>query len=130
MTEFSASDWWCILSKKDDCHNNIRASYFSRLLVGLHSYPASSVGIEIWFSTVGFIWSKTRNRLGAEKSQKLATLYRALQPLPVRRLVLGRDQGADDVAGAVGGDEGDDFNDDEEFDVDADSILHQSLDSD
>ena len=72
--------------------------------------------------------------MGAEKSQKLATLYRALQPLPVRRLVLGRDQGADDVAGAtagaVGGDEGDDLNDDEEFDVDADSILHQSSDSD
>ena len=60
----------------------------------------------------------------------LATLYRALQPLPVRRLVRGRDQCAEDVAGAVCGDEGDDLNDDEEFDVDADSILHQSLDSD
>ena len=68
--------------------------------------------------------------MGAEKSQKLAILYLALQPLPVRRLVLGRDQGADDVAGAVGGDEGDNLNDDEEFDVDADSILHQSSDSD
>ena len=72
--------------------------------------------------------------MGAEKSQKLATLYRALQPLPVRRLVLGQDQGADDVAdattGAVGGNEGDYLNNDEEFDVDADSILHQSSDSD
>ena len=72
--------------------------------------------------------------MGAEKAQKLATLYRALQPLPVRRLVLGRDQGAEDVAdataGAVGGDEGEYLNDDEEFDVDADSILHQSSDSD
>ena len=68
------------------------------------------------------------------RNPKSWQLYRALQPLPVRRLVLGRDQGADDVAGAtagaVGGDEGDYLNDDEEFDVDADSILHQSLDSD
>ena len=108
---------------KADRHNNIRASYFSRLLVGLHSCPASSVGIEIWFSTVGFIWSKTRNRLGVEKAQKLATLYRALQPLPVRRLVLGRDQGADN-AGAVGGDDGDDLNNDEEWNLRLHQILH------
>ena len=49
-------------------------------MVGLHSCPASSAGIERWFSTVGFIWSKTRNNLGVDKAQKLATVYRALRP--------------------------------------------------
>ena len=34
------------------------------------------------------------------------------------------------LPGAVGGDEGDYLINDEEFDVDADSILHQSSDSD
>ena len=29
---------------------------------------------------MGFLWSSTRNRLGVEKSKKLATIYRALRP--------------------------------------------------
>ena len=29
---------------------------------------------------MGFVWSSTRNRLGVEKSKKLATIYRALRP--------------------------------------------------
>ena len=131
MTEFSASDWWRILAKKADRQNDITASDFSKFLVGLHSCPASSAGIERWFSSVGFIWSKTRNRLGAEKAQKLATLYRALRPLPVGRLLLGREQGAADVAGAGGGggDVGNDLDDDPNFVLEADDILHESSDS-
>ena len=63
-------------------------------MVGLHSCPASSAGIERWFSTVGFIWSKTRNNLGVDKAQKLATVYRALRP--------ANDQGTGSASNAPG----------------------------
>jgi hypothetical protein len=46
-------------------------------MTGLHSSPASSASIERWFSTVGFIWSKTRNRLGVEKAKKLSAIFKA-----------------------------------------------------
>ena len=36
------------------------AKQFARFLESLHSCPASSAGIERWFSTVWFIWSKNR----------------------------------------------------------------------
>jgi len=58
------------------------AKEFCKFMVQLHSCPCSSAGIERWFSTVGFIWSKIRNRLGADKAKKLATVYRALRPSP------------------------------------------------
>ena len=45
----------------------------------LQSCPASSAAIERWFSTIGFIWNKVRNRLGDERAMKLAQVYRALR---------------------------------------------------
>ena len=41
---------------------------FIELMQALHSCPASSAGIEHWFSTLGFVWSQVRNRLGVEKA--------------------------------------------------------------
>lgn len=62
--------------------NKQQSQEFCQFLIQLHQCPASSAGIERWFSTVGFIWSKVRNRLGVEKAKKLATIYRALRPEP------------------------------------------------
>lgn len=80
--EFSPSDWWRIVKRIATRQGDIGATTFCQFMIGLHSCPASSAGIERFFSTVGFIWSKTRNRLGVQKAQKLATVYRALRPLP------------------------------------------------
>ena len=52
---------------------------FLELMQALHSCPASSAGIERWFSTVGFVWSEVRNRLGVEKAKKLSFCYRMLR---------------------------------------------------
>ena len=51
---------------------------FSTLMIKLHSCPASSASLERWFSTFGFVWSKTRNRLGADKAMKLVKIYKTL----------------------------------------------------
>ena len=52
---------------------------FLDLMRGLHSCPASSAGIERWFSTIGFVWSYVWNRLGAETAKKLSFCYRLLR---------------------------------------------------
>ena len=78
VEEFEAADWWRIVNRKANRKNFSGTVKFSKFIIGLHSCPASSAGIERWFSTVWFIWSKTRNRLGMEKAQKLATCYREL----------------------------------------------------
>ena len=52
---------------------------FIDLMRALHSCPASSAGIERWFSTIGFVWSEVRNRLGVEKAKKLSFCYRMLK---------------------------------------------------
>ena len=52
---------------------------FTELMVKIHSCPASSASIERWFSTIGFVWSKERNRLGEERAMKLAQVYRSLR---------------------------------------------------
>lgn len=74
----SASDWWRVISEKAGRNDKISVG-FTKLMVNLHSCPASSASIERWFSTVGFVWSKVRNRLGVEKAQKLSTIYRHLR---------------------------------------------------
>ena len=66
--------------KKVTRSKNQAAMKFARFMMGLQACPTSSAGIERWFSTVGFVWSKTRNRLGLQKAEKLATCYRALRP--------------------------------------------------
>ena len=59
-----------------DTDNQIKWTSF---MVNLHSCPSSSASLERWFSTFGFVWSKTRNRLGQEKAMKLVKIYRALR---------------------------------------------------
>ena len=80
VSEFEPADWWKIQKRKAERQFKIAAARFCEFMIGLHSCPASSAGIERWFSTVGFVWSKTRNRLGMQKAQKLAACYRALRP--------------------------------------------------
>ena len=52
---------------------------FANFMVGLHSCVASSAGVERWFSTIGFVWSSARNRLGHKKAEKLAAIYRTMR---------------------------------------------------
>lgn len=72
-----ALDWWTLIMRRTSFD---KTREFAAFIKALHSCPASSAGIERWFSTVGFVWSKNRNRLGVEKAKKLATVYRALRP--------------------------------------------------
>ena len=78
--ESNPAHWWKILHDK----NSRGGAYsmpkvFTETMIKLHSCPASSASIERWFSTVGFVWSKERNRLGSEKAMKLAQVYRTLR---------------------------------------------------
>ena len=94
LQEFTPTEWWKIVNKKATRQGFVDLEDFSQFMVNLHSCPSSSAGIERWFSTIGFIWSKTRNRLGAEKAKKLATCYRALREKQVAKVVT---QDQDDV---------------------------------
>ena len=76
LKEMSPSDWWNIVHQKA-ARTGLNAA-FAKFLVSLHCCPASSASIERWFSTFGFVWSKTRNRLGPAKVMKLVKMYRAL----------------------------------------------------
>ena len=77
--QFSADQWWSIKLKQFERAKDFDGAEFARFMVGLHSCVASSAGIERWFSTIGFVWSKVRNRLGFKKAEKLATVYRGLR---------------------------------------------------
>ena len=52
---------------------------FCKFNAKLLSVPPSSAAIERMFSTLGHVWTKSRNRLGAKKAMKLAKCYRALR---------------------------------------------------
>jgi hypothetical protein len=77
LKEISPSEWWKIMKDKATRSSQTPvAANFCSFLVSLHSCPASSASIERWFSTVGLVWSKLRNRLGAEKAMKLVKIYK------------------------------------------------------
>ncbi len=76
---FSAAQWWTLKLKQFERAGDLNGAKFAHFMVGLHSCVASSAGIERWFSTIGFVWSKVRNRLGFKKAEKLATVYRGLR---------------------------------------------------
>ena len=77
-----AGTWWRNMQRKAPRCESLSLD-FTILMTNLHQCPASSASIERWFSTVGFIWNKVRNKLGVERAQKLSTVYRHLrQPSP------------------------------------------------
>ena len=81
LKEISPSEWWTIMKDKTSrCSSNQTPDSvnFCTFLASLHSCPASSASIERWFSTFGLVWSKLRNRLGAEKAMKLVKIYKSL----------------------------------------------------
>ena len=77
--QFTAAQWWTLKLKQFEREEDLDGAKFARFMIGLHSCVASSAGIERWFSTIGFVWSKVRNRLGFKKAEKLAAVYRGLR---------------------------------------------------
>ena len=71
--------WWQFLRKKSVKSKDNDQIKWTSFMFNLHSCPSSSASLERWFSTFGFVWSKTRNRLGQEKAMKLVKIYRALR---------------------------------------------------
>lgn len=76
---FTPAQWWTLKLNQFEREEDLDGAKFARFMIGLHSCVASSAGIERWFSTIGFVWSKVRNRLGFKKAEKLAALYRGLR---------------------------------------------------
>lgn len=73
----TARNWWTIIAKKIEKDPNCKLPKdFCKFFIDLHSCPASSGSIERIFSTFGFVWSDIRNKLSAEKAEKLVKIYR------------------------------------------------------
>ena len=72
------SDWWKLVGIRNQKFSGEKKlpNEFFVFISKLYNCPASSGSIERIFSTFGFVWSKTRNRLGSDKAQKLVQLYR------------------------------------------------------
>jgi len=66
--------WWKAVGSSADLPPG-----FYNLMITLHSACASSAAIERVFSSFGLIQSKLRNKLGAQKAQKLVFCYRMLR---------------------------------------------------
>ena len=101
MSQFSPTDWWKVVMKKASRLNRQSTVKFATFMMGLQSCPTSSAGIERWFSTVGFVWGKTRNRLGMKKAEMLAACYRALRPSRHRNPSSLTDQGQEQPPAAT-----------------------------
>ena len=71
--------WWLFVKNKASKPGDDQQVKFAEFMVSLHSCPSSSASLERWFSTFGFVWSKTRNRLGHEKAMKLVKCFKALR---------------------------------------------------
>ena len=72
------SNWWSLIenrNSKSSGEEKLPAGFADHLRK-LHCCPVSSGGIERIFSAFGLVWSAVRNRLGAEKAQKLVRVYR------------------------------------------------------
>ena len=79
MQEMPARKWWSFIKQKAEKRNDQQEMKFAEFMVDLHSCPSSSASLERFFSTFGFVWSKTRNRLGHQKAFKLVKIYRHLR---------------------------------------------------
>ncbi len=75
----TADQWWNTITIRASLNGDTDTFNFAQMIKSLHLCPASSAGIERWFSTVGFVWSKIRNRLGVKKAHKLASVFRGLR---------------------------------------------------
>ena len=78
VRQFTVAKWWQVIEPKCAKLNKLPDG-FCRFFYQLHSVPASSGSIERVFSTFGYVWSKMRNRLGADKAQKLVKVFRHLR---------------------------------------------------
>jgi hAT family C-terminal dimerisation region len=71
INSMDASSWWKIIGMT----GSIKNQDFLELVENLMILPASSSGIERIFSGMGNIITKTRNRLGLEKAEKLCFIF-------------------------------------------------------
>lgn len=125
MMDMNASDWWLVMRNHAENETNPDEDLisFCSLLISLGKSPASSAGIERWFSTLGFVWSKTRNKLGIDKARKLAIIYRALnKDRIVKRWKSKTYSGTASGSGGGDNDEADSGDDDDAADVSDDDI--------
>ena len=72
------SNWWSLIENRNSKSNGEERlpTGFADHLRKLHCCPVSSGEIERIFSAFGLVWSAVRNRLGAEKAQKLVRVYK------------------------------------------------------
>ena len=78
IKEISARNWWEMVEMRNQNAQNLNMGFII-LIKNIQSCPASSGSIERFFSTYGIIWSKLRNKLGKDKSEKLVRTYRYLR---------------------------------------------------
>jgi hypothetical protein len=66
----------CVMSSHLESNTEFyKASiFFSKI----HSIPACSATLERFFFTYGMVWTKFRNKVGADKAQNLETIHREL----------------------------------------------------
>lgn len=76
VKDIDGKKWWTIMSKHAEKLGDQNFVDFCQFLAKLHGAPASSASIERIFSTFSHIWSKLRNKLGAQKVGKLVKIYR------------------------------------------------------
>ena len=79
MKSMTAKKWWKFVKMKAEKQGDSDHTQFADFMTRLHSCPSSSASLERWFSSLGFVWSKTRNRLGHVKAMKLVKCFRALR---------------------------------------------------
>ena len=79
MKSMTAKKWWKFVKMKAEKQGDSDQTQFADFMTRLHSCPSSSASLERWFSSLGFVWSKTRNRLGHVKAMKLVKCFRALR---------------------------------------------------
>ena len=75
VAKFHSNKWWELARVRTQKKDNVPKE-MCIFFKNLHSTVASSASVERIFSTFGLVWSKVRNRLGAEKAQKLVKIYR------------------------------------------------------
>lgn len=78
IEQFPAKKWWNLMKMKTSKMQTLPTD-FCDFFIKLHSCPPSSASIERIFSTYGLVWNKIRNRLGAEKAEKLVKVYNFLK---------------------------------------------------
>lgn len=81
---FDPKKWWKILELKSRHKTKFDKNFFIHMHK-LHNMSTNSAGIERIFSTFGIVWTKLRNRLGAQKAASLVRTYRYLRSKRVHK---------------------------------------------